>query len=79
MNDGTDKKRTILSGIHEYYEPEQLVGKTCVEYNANRVMGIIDNVCKFRLSEFKIRLEIVMQIVATCRKNLEVIYVRRII
>ena len=28
--DGTDKKRTILSGIHEYYEPEQLVGKTCV-------------------------------------------------
>ena len=30
LNDGTDKKRTILSGIHEYYEPEQLVGKTCV-------------------------------------------------
>ena len=22
--------RTILSGIHEYYEPEELVGKTCV-------------------------------------------------
>ena len=30
LNDGTEKKRTILSGIHEYYEPEQLVGKTCV-------------------------------------------------
>lgn len=30
LNDGTDKKRTILSGIHEYYEPKQLVGKTCV-------------------------------------------------
>ena len=30
LNDGTDRKRTILSGIHEYYEPEELVGKTCV-------------------------------------------------
>ena len=30
LNDGTDQKRTILSGIHEYYEPEELVGKTCV-------------------------------------------------
>ena len=30
LNDGSDRKRTILSGIHEYYEPEQLVGKTCV-------------------------------------------------
>ena len=30
LNDGTDKKRTILSGIHTYYEPEELVGKTCV-------------------------------------------------
>ena len=30
LNDGTDKKRTILSGIHNYYEPEELVGKTCV-------------------------------------------------
>ena len=26
LNDGTDKKRTILSGIHNYYEPEELVG-----------------------------------------------------
>ena len=25
LNDGTDRKRTILSGIHEYYEPEELV------------------------------------------------------
>ena len=30
LNDGTEKKRTILSGIHEYYDPEDLVGKTCV-------------------------------------------------
>ncbi len=30
LNDGSDRKRTILSGIHEYYEPEELIGKTCV-------------------------------------------------
>ena len=30
LDDGTGEDRTILSGIHEYYEPEQLVGKTCV-------------------------------------------------
>ncbi len=30
LNDGTDRKRTILSGIHEYYEPEELIGKTAV-------------------------------------------------
>ena len=30
LNDGSDRKRTILSGIHEYYEPEELVGKTCI-------------------------------------------------
>ncbi len=30
LNDGTGKERTILSGIHEYYEPEQLIGKTCI-------------------------------------------------
>ncbi len=30
LDDGTGVDRTILSGIHEYYEPEQLVGKTCV-------------------------------------------------
>ncbi len=30
LNDGTDKPRTILSGIHEYYEPEELIGKTCI-------------------------------------------------
>ncbi|WP_443770165.1 lysine--tRNA ligase [Anaerostipes sp.] len=30
LNDGTDRKRTILSGIHEYYEPEELVGKTLI-------------------------------------------------
>nr|WP_207733201.1 lysine--tRNA ligase [Faecalicatena contorta] len=30
LDDGTDKERVILSGIHEYYEPEELVGKTCI-------------------------------------------------
>ena len=30
LNDGTDTERTILSGIHEYYEPEELVGKTLI-------------------------------------------------
>lgn len=30
LDDGSGRKRTILSGIHEYYEPEQLIGKTCV-------------------------------------------------
>ncbi len=30
LNDGTDKERIILSGIHEYYEPEELIGKTCI-------------------------------------------------
>ena len=30
LDDGTGENRTILSGIHAYYEPEQLIGKTCV-------------------------------------------------
>ncbi len=30
LDDGTGTPRTILSGIHAYYEPEELVGKTCV-------------------------------------------------
>ena len=30
LDDGSGEPRTILSGIHAYYEPEQLVGKTCV-------------------------------------------------
>lgn len=30
LDDGTGVERTILSGIHAYYEPEELVGKTCV-------------------------------------------------
>ena len=43
LNDGTDKKRTILSGIHEYYEPEQLIGKTAVavlNLPPRKMMGI---------------------------------------
>ncbi len=30
LNDGTGTDRTILSGIHAFYEPEELVGKTCI-------------------------------------------------
>ena len=30
LDDGSGESRTILSGIREYYEPEELVGKTCI-------------------------------------------------
>ena len=43
LNDGTERKRTILSGIHEYYEPEELVGKTAiaiVNLPPRKMMGI---------------------------------------
>ena len=43
LDDGTGKERTILSGIHEYYEPEELVGKTCVAITnlpPRKMMGI---------------------------------------
>ena len=43
LNDGTDRNRTILSGIHEYYEPEELVGKTAiaiVNLPPRKMMGI---------------------------------------
>ena len=43
LDDGTDAERTILSGIHAYYEPEDLVGKTCVaivNLPPRKMMGI---------------------------------------
>ena len=43
LDDGTGTDRTILSGIHEYYEPEELVGKTCVAITnlpSRKMMGI---------------------------------------
>ena len=43
LDDGTGADRTILSGIHEYYEPEELVGKTCVAITnlpPRKMMGI---------------------------------------
>ncbi len=43
LDDGTGTDRTILSGIHEYYEPEQLIGKTCVaivNLPPRKMMGI---------------------------------------
>ena len=30
LDDGTGKDRVILSGIHDYYEPKELIGKTCI-------------------------------------------------
>ena len=43
LNDGTSRPRTILSGIHEYYEPEELIGKTAiaiVNLPTKKMMGI---------------------------------------
>ena len=43
LDDGTGEYRTILSGIHGYYEPEELVGKTCiaiVNLPPRKMMGI---------------------------------------
>lgn len=43
LNDGSGKDRVILSGIHDYYEPEDLVGKTCVAITnlpPRKMMGI---------------------------------------
>jgi methionine--tRNA ligase beta chain len=43
LDDGTGTDRTILSGIHAYYEPEQLIGKTCiaiVNLPPRKMMGI---------------------------------------
>ena len=43
LDDGTGEDRVILSGIHEYYEPETLVGKTCiaiVNLPPRKMMGI---------------------------------------
>ncbi len=43
LDDGSGTDRVILSGIHEYYEPEELVGKTCVAITnlpPRKMMGI---------------------------------------
>ena len=43
LDDGTGVDRVILSGIHEYYEPEELVGKTCIAITnlpPRKMMGI---------------------------------------
>lgn len=43
LDDGTGADRIILSGIHEFYEPEQLVGKTCIAITnlpPRKMMGI---------------------------------------
>ena len=46
LDDGTGTNRTILSGIHEFYEPEELVGKTAiaiVNLPPRKMMGIESN------------------------------------
>ena len=43
LDDGSGTHRTILSGIHAYYEPEQLIGKTCIAITnlpPRKMMGI---------------------------------------
>ena len=43
LDDGSGTERTILSGIHAYYEPEQVIGKTCiaiVNLPPRKMMGI---------------------------------------
>ena len=43
LDDGSGVKRTILSGIHSFYEPEELVGKTCIAITnlpPRKMMGI---------------------------------------
>ena len=43
LDDGSGENRVILSGIHPYYEPEELVGKTCIAITnlpPRKMMGI---------------------------------------
>ena len=43
LDDGSGEKRTILSGIHAFYEPEELIGKTCIAFTnlpPRAMMGI---------------------------------------
>ena len=43
LDDGSGTDRVILSGIHEYYEPEQLLGRTCIAITnlpPRKMMGI---------------------------------------
>lgn len=43
LDDGTGTDRVILSGIHEHYEPEELIGKTCIAITnlpPRKMMGI---------------------------------------
>lgn len=43
LDDGSGEDRTILSGIHAYYEPEELIGKTCIAITnlpPRKMMGI---------------------------------------
>ena len=51
LDDGTGTDRTILSGIHSYYEPEELVGKTLIAITnlpPRKMMGLNLVVCYFQ-------------------------------
>lgn len=46
LDDGSGEDRTILSGIHAYYEPEELIGKTCIAITnlpPRAMMGVESN------------------------------------
>ena len=54
LDDGTGTDRTILSGIHAYYEPEELVGKTLIAITKNSFSYryCVDNICCLRFNWF---------------------------
>ena len=67
LDDGSEKDRVILSGIHEYYEPEELVGKTAiaiVNLPPRKMIGIIGGLP--RLSSTQERISAYRQAVADC-------------
>ena len=58
LDDGTGTDRTILSGIHEFYEPEELIGKTLIAITnlpPRAMMGIES--CGMLLSAVKVKCE----------------------
>ncbi len=58
LNDGERTDRVILSGIHEYYEPEELVGKTAiaiVNLPPRKMMGIDSEYADLRRASRKRR------------------------
>ena len=78
LDDGTGTDRTILSGIHAYYEPEELVGKTLIAITnlpPRKMMGIescgmlLSAVNNLKDSEDE-ELHLIMVVVSSCREML---------